>query len=75
VQQVNINPTNLRRALIAVPDTLDEQGVIIERVSGVAAAINHYRQERAKLSSLREGLRDDLLSGRKPVMVLREAAE
>lgn len=75
VQQVNINPTNLRRALIAVPDTLDEQRAIIERVNGVAAAIEDLRRERAKLSSLREGLRDDLLTGRRPVVAIREAAE
>ncbi|RWA68016.1 restriction endonuclease subunit S [Mesorhizobium sp.] len=75
VQQVNINPTNLRRALIAVPDTLDEQRAIIKRVNGVAAAIKDHRRERAKLSSLREGLRDDLLTGRKPVVAIREAAE
>lgn len=75
VQQVNINPTNLRRALIAVPDTLDEQRAIIERVNGVAAAIKEHRRERAKLSLLREGLRDDLLTGRQPVVAIREAAE
>lgn len=75
VQQVNINPTNLRRALIAVPDTLDEQRAIIDRVNGVAAAIEDHRRERAKLSNLREGLRDDLLTGRKPVVAIREAAE
>lgn len=75
VQQVNINPTNLRRALIAVPDTLDEQRAIIERVNGVASAIEDHRRERTKLSSLREGLRDDLLTGRKPVVAVREAAE
>lgn len=75
VQQVNINPTNLRLALIAVPDTLNEQRAIIDRVNGVAAAIEDHRRERAKLSSLREGLRDDLLTGRKPVVAIREAAE
>jgi len=75
VQQVNINPTNLRRAIIAVPDTLDEQRAIIERVSGVSAAIEDHRRERAKLAALREGLRDDLLSGRKLVAAIREAAE
>jgi type I restriction enzyme S subunit len=75
VQQVNINPTNLRRAIIAVPDTLDEQRAIIERVSGVSAAIEDHRRERAKLAALREGLRDDLLSGRQPVAAIREAAE
>lgn len=75
VQQVNINPTNLRRALIAVPNTLDEQRAIIERVNGVAAAIEDHRRERAKLSNLRVGLRDDLLTGRKPVVAIRETAE
>ena len=75
VQQVNINPTNLRRALIAVPDTFDEQRAIIERVNGVSAAIEDHRRERAKLAAFREGLRDDLLSGCKPVAAIREAAE
>ena len=75
VQQVNINPTNLRRAIIAVPVTLDEQRAIIERVNGVSAAIEDHRRERAKLAALREGLRDDLLSGRKLVAAIREAAE
>ena len=75
VQQVNINPTNLRRALIAVPDTLDEQQGIIERVNGVAAAIEDHRRQRAKLALLREGLRDDLLTGREAVVAIREAAE
>lgn len=75
VQQVNINPTNLRRAIIAVPDTSDEQRAIIERVNGVSAAIEDHRRERAKLAALREGLRDDLLSGRQPVAAIRQAAE
>lgn len=75
VQQVNINPTNLRRALIAVPDTLDEQQGIVERVNGVAAAIEDHRRQRAKLALLREGLRDDLLTGRKPVVAIRQVAE
>jgi type I restriction enzyme S subunit len=75
VQQVNINPTNLRRAFIAVPDSLDEQRAIIDRVNGVSSAIEDHRRERAKLASLREGLRNDLLSGRKDVPAIREAAE
>lgn len=74
VQQVNINPTNLRRTFIAVPNTLHEQRTIIERVGGVASAIEHHRRERAKLSSLREGVRDDLLTGRVPVVAIRKAA-
>ena len=75
VQQVNINPTNLRRALIAVPDTFEEQQAIVNRVSSVASAIDHNSRARAKLSALREGLREDLLTGRKPVVAVREAAE
>ncbi len=74
VQQVNINPTNLRRALMAVPNTLDEQRAIIERVNGVAAAIEDHRRNRTKLAALRLGLRDDLLTGRQPVVAIREAA-
>jgi type I restriction enzyme S subunit len=54
---------------------LDEQRAIIERVSGVSAAIEDHRRERAKLAALREGLRDDLLSGRKLVAAILEAAE
>lgn len=75
VQQVNINPTNLRRALIAVPHTLEEQRAIVDRVDGVASAIESHREERAKLAALREGLRDDLLTGRTPVVAVQEAAE
>ena len=75
VQQVNINPTNLRRAVIAVPDTIDEQQAIVDRVDAIAAAIVRHRGEREKLANLRYGLRDDLLTGRVPVVAVREAAE
>jgi type I restriction enzyme S subunit len=75
VQQVNINPTNLRRAVIAVPDTIDEQQAIVDRIDAIAAAIERHRSERAKLANLRNGLRDDLLTGRVPIVRLQEAAE
>jgi type I restriction enzyme, S subunit len=75
VQQVNINPTNLRRASIAVPDTLEEQQAIVDRIDAIAAMIEHHRTERGKLADLRSGLRDDLLTGRVPVIAIREAAE
>ena len=74
VQQFNINPTNLRRVLIAVPDTVEEQRAIVSRVGSVDSAIDHHGRERAKLSALREGLREDLLTGRKPVVAVREVA-
>ncbi|TIO17528.1 MAG: hypothetical protein E5X86_11565 [Mesorhizobium sp.] len=75
VQQVNINPTNLRRAVIAMPDTIDEQQAIVNRVDAIAATIDHHRGERGKLANLRNGLRDDLLTGRVPLVEVREAAE
>jgi type I restriction enzyme, S subunit len=75
VQQVNINPTNLRRAVIAVPDTIVEQQAIVDRIDAVAATINRHQSERNKLAALRNGLRDDLLIGRVPVAGVRETAE
>jgi type I restriction enzyme S subunit len=75
VQQVNINPTNLRRAVIAVPETVEEQRGIVDRVNAVASAIGSRRKEREKLAALRDGLRQDLLTGRVAFVVLREAAE
>lgn len=53
----------------------EEQDAIVERLDAADEEIARYRIERAKLSSLREGLRDDLLTGRKPVVAIREAAE
>jgi len=53
----------------------EEQDAIVECLDAADEQVARYRIERAKLSSLREGLRDDLLTGRKPVVVLREAAE
>jgi len=75
VQQVNINPTNLQRALIAVPGTLDEQRAIVDRVNAVASAINAHRRFLEKLASLRAGLQDDLLTRGNLVEAVREAAE
>lgn len=53
----------------------DVQDAIVERLDAADEEVARYRVEHAKLSSLREGLRDDLLSGRKPVAAIREAAE
>jgi type I restriction enzyme S subunit len=53
----------------------EEQDAIVERLDAADEEIARYRIERAKLSSLREGLRDDLLTGQKPVVAIREAAE
>mgnify|MGYP002622880009 CR=1 FL=1 len=53
----------------------DEQDAIVERLDAADEEVARYRVEHAKLSSLREGLRHDLLTGRKPVVAIREAAE
>jgi type I restriction enzyme S subunit len=51
----------------------DEQDEISRRLDALDTKIEAYRIERAKLSSLREGLRDDLLTGRVRVAVAGEA--
>ncbi len=53
----------------------DVQDAIVERLDAADEEVARYRVEHAKLAALREGLRDDLLSGRKPVAAIREAAE
>lgn len=55
--------------------TRDEQDAIVERFDAADEAVARHRIERDKLAALRFGLRDHLLTGRKPVVVLREAAE
>ena len=75
MQQVNINPTNLRRAVLAVPETVEERRAIVAGVNAVASAIECHRQEREKLVALRDGLRDDLLTVGVAVLALPEAAE
>jgi type I restriction enzyme S subunit len=61
---------------IEVPLPLpDEQDAIVERLDAADEEVARCRIERDKLVALRLGLRDDLLTGRKPVVVLREAAE
>lgn len=47
----------------------------MKAVRALQAEIDTLTSERTKLSALREGLRDDLLTGRRPVVAVREAAE
>lgn len=63
------------QALKIVDVPRDEQDEISRRLNTLEIEIQTYQVERAKLASLREGLRDDLLSGRKPVAAIRDAAE
>ena len=52
----------------------DEQDAIVERLDAADQEVARRRVERDKLAALRLGLRDDLLSGRKRVIAIREAA-
>jgi len=64
VQQVNINPTNLRRTSIAVPDTAEEQEAIVDRFEALSREIEDVQCDFRKLRAVRGGLFSDLLSGR-----------
>jgi type I restriction enzyme S subunit len=64
VQQVNINPSNLRRVLIALPRLLAEQESIVEVVNALHRRIDSARSRASKLSLIKEGLTADLLAGR-----------
>jgi type I restriction enzyme S subunit len=75
VQQVNINPTNLRMLPAAFPSSPDEQAAIVERIDGQNAAIRAARSTLDKLRALRRGLMQDLLSGRKRVTPLLDTAQ
>lgn len=63
----------LRLPLRKLPHS--DQVDAMKAVHALQAEIDALMSERAKLSSLRLGLRDDLLTGRKPVVAIREAAE
>lgn len=73
VQQVNINPTNLRMLDAAFPSSPDEQAAIVERIQEQNAAIRAAQCTLNKLLALRRGLMQDLLSGRRPVTALLKA--
>ncbi|MDP9412728.1 MAG: restriction endonuclease subunit S [Pseudomonadota bacterium] len=53
----------------------EEQDALVERLDAADEDVARYRIEREKLAALRLGLRDDLLTGRKSVIALRQAAE
>jgi type I restriction enzyme S subunit len=63
VQQVNINPTNLRAIHAAFPCSLDEQHAIAERLSATRRAISSHRDCLNKLRLLKTALMQDLLTG------------
>ena len=53
----------------------DEQDAIVERLDAVDEKVARFRVERQKLAALRLGLREDLLTGRKSILAVREAAK
>ena len=75
VQQVNINPTNLRSIPAAFPRNLDEQTAITVRISAVRDVLNAYREHLYKLKSMKAGLMQDLLTGDRRVAALLEQRE
>ena len=75
VQQVNINPTNLRSIPAAFPRNLDEQTAITARISAVREVFNAYRAHLYKLKSMKAGLMQDLLTGNRRVTALLEQGE
>ena len=70
VQQVNINPTNLRSIPAAFPRNLDEQTAITIHISAVREVFNAYREHLYKLKSMKAGLMQDLLTGDRQVTAL-----
>jgi type I restriction enzyme S subunit len=72
VQQVNINPTNLRLLHAAFPTSRDEQAAIVDRIQRHNAAVRAARSTFNKLHALKRGLMQDLLSGRQAATVLLE---
>jgi hypothetical protein len=55
--------------------SLGEQAKIVERARSFSNRIQTEKDHLAKLKSIRQGLRDDLLTGRIHVATVREAAE
>lgn len=63
----------LRLPIRKLPES--DQANAVKAIGALQAEIDELMAERQKLADLRLGLRDDLLSGRKPVAAIREAAE
>ncbi|MGH3504414.1 MAG: restriction endonuclease subunit S [Nocardioidaceae bacterium] len=64
VHQVNINPTNLRKTLIELPAELSTQREIVAKLEHCDQVVGSVSAELKELRLLRQGLLDDLLTGR-----------
>lgn len=67
VQQVNINPTNLQRVMIALPTSMEEQSKIACKINAVDCRAQREACLLKKLQEQKSGLMHDLLSGKVPV--------
>lgn len=70
VQQVNINPTNLRAIHAAFPRSIDEQTEIVKRLTGMRNTIGATQGSLNKLRQIKVGLMHDLLTGERRVTPL-----
>ena len=75
VQQANVNPTNLGTLNIALPNDVTEQDKIIEAISTSRNCIHDIDANFRKLCSLKTGLMQDLLTGKKRVTALLHDTE
>lgn len=69
VHQVNINPTNLRKSLLAFPSSMPEQAAITKITLQHEKRIGFEQQYLSKLSKQKSGLMQDLLTGKVRVKV------
>ncbi len=74
VHQVNINPTNLRKTTIALPTSLEEQDAAVTALAELDTRLRCEIAESAKMRLLKQGLMEDLLTGRVRVTKLLEDA-
>lgn len=69
-----LNFGHVRSMIVPWPDA-EERGRIADALSAIDSRTEEEKSARSKLELLRLGLRDDLLTGRQPVVAIREAAE
>lgn len=72
--QMNIAQTDVKKLIVMKPP-LEYQASAVAAISSLDVHLRSEVINRSKLHSLRLGLRDDLLTGRKTVLPIREAAE
>lgn len=64
VQQVNINPTSLRRCRVCIPKSLAVQRDVVDALDSAREHVSGLRAEATKLRLQKQGLMRDLLTGK-----------